>query len=63
MRHRILLSRSISLKTLEEMTNMNRIPYASTIGSIIYGMLCTKLDIVDAQSVMSMYQAYPCLEH
>ena len=44
MRHGISLSRSMSPKTHEEMTNIDRIPYTSTIGSIMYVMLYTKPD-------------------
>ena len=63
MRHRILFSRSMSPKTHEERTNMDMIPYASAIGSIMYVMLCTRLDIAHALSVTSRYQADPGLEH
>ena len=55
MRHGIPLSRSTSPKTLEEKANMDRIPYTSAIGSIIYGMLCTRPDIAHALSVTSRY--------
>ena len=63
MRHEISLSRSMSLKTLEERANIDRIPYASTIESIMYVMLCTRLDTTHALSVMSRYQANPGLEY
>ena len=42
---------------------MDMIPYASTIGSFMYAMLCTRPDISHALSVMSRYQADPGLEH
>nr|AAR96000.1 polyprotein-like protein [Musa acuminata] len=54
MRHGISLFRSISLKTHEERANMDRILYVSTIGYIIYVMLCTRPDIAYALSVMSI---------
>ena len=54
-RHGISLSRSMSPKTLEERANMNMIPYASAIGSIMYDMLRTRPDIAHALSVMSKY--------
>ena len=41
MRHGIILSRSMAPKTPEDRSCMNKIPYASAIGSIIYAMLCT----------------------
>ena len=51
MRHGILLFRSMSPKTPEERANIDRIPYASAIWSIMYVMLCTKPNIVLALSV------------
>ena len=63
MRHDISLSKSMSPKTPKERANMDRIPYASLIGSIIYAMLCTRSDIVHTLSVTSRYQADPGLEH
>ena len=38
MRHRIALSKEMSPKTSEEVDNMRKIPYASTIGSLMYVM-------------------------
>ena len=42
---------------------MDRIPYASAIGSIMYAMLCTRLDISYALSITSRYQANPGEKH
>lgn len=55
MRYGISLSRSMSPKTPEKMTNMDRIPYTSAIRFIIYVMLCTGLDIALALSVTSRF--------
>ena len=63
MKHGISLSTSMSPKTPKERANMNMIPYASAIGSIMYVMLCTRPDIPHALSVTSRYQADPGLEH
>ena len=63
MRHGIILSRSMAPKTLEDRLYMDKISYASAIGSIMYAMLCTQPDIAHALSVMSRYQADPGLEH
>ena len=63
MRHGISLSTSMSPKTPEERANMDMIPYASAIGSIMYVMLCTRLDIAYVLSVMSRFQMVPSLEH
>ena len=42
---------------------MAKVPYASAIGSLMYAMLCTRLDIAYAVSVTSMFQSSPGLEH
>ncbi|TYK04928.1 gag/pol protein [Cucumis melo var. makuwa] len=42
---------------------MNRIPYASTVGSLMYVMLCTRLDICYAVEIVSRYQSNPGLDH
>ena len=55
MRHGIILSRSMAPKTPKDRSCMNKIPYASTIGSIMYVMLCTWPDIAHALSVTSRY--------
>lgn len=36
---------------------MNRISYASAIGSIMYAMLCTRIDVSCALSICSRYQS------
>ena len=38
---------------------MNKIPYASAIGSIMYAMLCTRPDVSYALSATSRYQSNP----
>ena len=63
MRHGISLSRSMSPKTPEDKANMDKIPYTSTIGFIMYDILCIKPDIVHTLSVMSRYQTDAGLEH
>ena len=63
MRHGIILSRSMAPKTLEDRSCMNKIPYASAIGSIMYAMLCIRPDIAHALSVTSKYQADLGLEY
>ena len=59
----ITLSKSLCPQTQDERTHMNMIPYASTIGSIMYAMLCTRLDISYALSVMNKYQSDPGMGH
>ncbi|PKI60922.1 hypothetical protein CRG98_018699 [Punica granatum] len=57
MLHGISLSKAQSPSTREERDRMNRIPYASAIGSIIYAMLCTRSDISYTLSMTSRYQS------
>ena len=42
---------------------MNMIPYSTTIGSIMYAMLCTRPDVSYALSVTSRYQSDPRIGH
>ena len=43
----------------DEWKRMSKVPYASTVGSIMYAMICTRLDVSYALSVASRYQADP----
>ncbi|KAM1523155.1 hypothetical protein ACFX10_013206 [Malus domestica] len=58
-RHGIHLSKSMEPKTPEEIRQMNMIPYASAIGSLMYAMICTRPDIAYAVSITSRYQSNP----
>ncbi|KAM2485886.1 hypothetical protein ACFX1W_038022 [Malus domestica] len=62
-RHGIHLSKSMEPKTPEEIRQMNVIPYASAIGSLMYAMICTRPDIAYAVSITSRYQSNPGPEH
>ena len=42
---------------------MSNIPYASTIGSIMYAILCTRPDVSYALSITSRYQSDPDESH
>ena len=59
----ITLSKYLCPQTQDERTCMNMIPYASTIGSIMYAMLCTRPDVSYALSVTSKYQSDPRMGH
>ena len=61
--HGIQLSKKISPKTSEERNRMSSIPYTSTIGSIIYAMLCTRPDMAYALGIVSRFQADPGEDH
>ena len=62
-RHDIHLSKRMSLKTSEKMGQMAKVPYASAIGSLMYAMLCTRLDIAYVISVTSRFQSNLSMEH
>ena len=47
--HGIYLSKTQSPSTLDEQRRMDKIPYASAIGSIMYAMVCTRPDVSYAQ--------------
>ena len=62
-RHGIILSKEQCPKTPQEEEDMRRIPYASTIGSLMYAMLCTRPDICYAVGIVSRYQSNPGMGH
>ena len=65
----LLMSHGISLsKTQYPMTQykrdrMSKIPYASTIGSIMYAILYTRPDVSYTLSIMNRYQSDPGESH
>jgi hypothetical protein len=52
-----------SLKTNQEKAYMSKVPYASTIGSLMYAMVCTRSDIAHAVGVVSRYMSNPRKQH
>ena len=54
-RHGITLSKDQSPKTPKEEECIKMVPYASTIGSLIYTMLCTRPDIYYVVRMISRY--------
>jgi hypothetical protein len=50
-------------KTHEEIKYMSRVPYSSTIDSLMYAMVCTRPNIVHAVGVVRMYMNNPGKEH
>ena len=61
--HGISLSKTQCPTTQDEQDCMSTIPHASTIGSIIYVMLCTRPDVSYALSMTSRYQSNPDESH
>jgi hypothetical protein len=50
-------------KTQEEIEDMTHVPYASVVGSIMYAMVCTQLDIAHVVGVLRRYMLTPRNEH
>jgi hypothetical protein len=57
MSHGITLSKKQCPLEPDEQERMRAIPYASAIGSIMYAMICTHLDVSYALSATSKYQS------
>ncbi|KAL0336693.1 UNVERIFIED_CONTAM: Retrovirus-related Pol polyprotein from transposon TNT 1-94, partial [Sesamum radiatum] len=58
-----VLSKEICPKTEEEKKHMTKIPYASAVGSLMYAMMCTRLDLSFAVGMVSRYQSNPGPNH
>ena len=55
--HKIILFKKDCPITPEKREHMSRIPYASTVESIMYAMTCTRLDVAYLLGVLSRYQS------
>ena len=59
----INLSQDQCPMTTEEKEYMKTVPYASTVGSLMYVMLCIGPDICYSVGIVSRYQSNPGREH
>jgi hypothetical protein len=50
-------------KTQEEIKYMSRVPYSSTVGSLMYAMVCIRTYIAYAVGVVSRHMNNPGKEH
>jgi hypothetical protein len=57
------LTKETCPKTHEEIEYMSKVPYSSTIGSLMYVMVCTRHDIEHAVGVVRRYMNNPSKEH
>ena len=57
------LTKEMCPKTQEEEEKMSKVLYASAIGSLMYAMVCTRLDIAHAVGVVSRYMSHPGIKH
>ncbi|KAK4406656.1 Retrovirus-related Pol polyprotein from transposon TNT 1-94 [Sesamum angolense] len=58
-----VLSKEFCPITEEEKKRMTKIPYASAVGSLMYAMMCTRLDLCFAVGMVSRYQSNPGPDH
>ena len=56
-RHGVPSSDDQRPKTLEEEKTMRQVSYALAMGSLMYAMLCTRLDICYSVGIVSRYQS------
>jgi len=63
MSHGIRLSKTQCPSTTDERDRLSRVPYASAIGSIMYAMISTRLDVSYALSMTSRHQSDPGESH
>ena len=61
--HHLELTKELCPKTHEEEDKMSKVPYASAIRSLMYAMVCTRLDISHVVRVVSRYMSHPRIEH
>ncbi|KAJ4718977.1 Retrovirus-related Pol polyprotein from transposon TNT 1-94 [Melia azedarach] len=57
------LSTKQSPTTDKEKEDMEKVPYASAVGSLMYAMICTRPDIAHAVGVVSRFLSNPGREH
>jgi hypothetical protein len=57
------LSLRMCPKIPNEKTQMEKVPYSSAVGSLMYAMMCTRPDISFAVGMVSRYQANPGQSH
>ena len=63
MSHGVKMSKTQRPQTADEREHMNKIPYASAIGSIMYAMISTRPDVSFALSMTSRHQSDPGESH
>ncbi|GJW23974.1 retrotransposon protein, putative, ty1-copia subclass [Tanacetum coccineum] len=59
MQEKLKLSKSQGASTPAEIQRMQKIPYASAVGSIMYAVRCTRPDVAFAQNMTSRFQQNP----
>nr|GEY76146.1 hypothetical protein [Tanacetum cinerariifolium] len=57
------LNKTQGASTPEEVKRMQNVPYALAVGSIMYAVRCTRLDVAFAQNITSRFQQNPGERH
>ena len=57
------LSSILCPSSVEEKDYMSHVPYANSVGCLMYAMVCTRPDISHAVGVVSKYMENPGKEH
>ncbi|KAK3009533.1 hypothetical protein RJ639_014633 [Escallonia herrerae] len=57
------LSSQLCPSTKEDVEYMSRVPYANTVGCLMYAMVCTRPDISHAVSMVNRYMGNPGKKH
>ncbi|KAE9615369.1 putative RNA-directed DNA polymerase [Lupinus albus] len=57
------LSSDLCLHTEEEVECMSYVPYTSVVGNLMNTMVCTRLDLAYAASMVSRYMHNPGKDH
>ena len=57
------LTKEMYPKRQEENDKMSMVPYSLVVGSLMYIMVSTRLDITHAVGVFSRYMSHPEIEH
>jgi hypothetical protein len=57
------LTKEMCPKTQDEIEYMSRVPYSSTVGNLMYVMVCTRPVIAHAVGVVNMYMNNPSKKH
>ena len=57
------LSKIQATQTEEDWEYMGNVPYANTVGSLMYGMICSRPDLAHGVSVINRFMGNPGREH
>ncbi|XP_059076705.1 secreted RxLR effector protein 161-like [Cryptomeria japonica] len=59
----VLQGMKLSVEDCPKSPSMTKVPYVSAVGSLMYAMVCMRLDIAQAVGVLSQFMANPGQVH